>query len=290
MVQNGGSSINKKNINSTLTKIHNDFLRSIKDEKVKELVKQNTIITGGAIANMLLKEEVNDYDMYFKNYETCLAVTKYYVTEFNKFHDVKASITDEEGRIKIFISSDGVAGDDPTEPDITSYEDANEEVHETQKYDPVYLTSNAITLKGKIQLIIRFYGSPEEIHQNYDFAHCTNYWESSTKKTVFREKALECLLNKELVYIGSKYPLCSIIRTRKFLNRGFIINAGQYLKMCMQISELNLADINTLEDQLVGVDTAYFAMLIDALKTNKEANPDLDINAYYVSEIVDRIF
>ena len=34
-----------------------------------------------------------------------------------------------------------------------------------------------------------------------------------------------------------------MIRTRKFLKRGWHINAGQYLKMCFQISELDLSDI-----------------------------------------------
>ena len=48
------------------------------------------------------------------------------------------------------------------------------------------------------------------------------------------------LLARQLVYQGSKYPICSMIRTRKFLQRGWHINAGQYLKMAFQVSELDL--------------------------------------------------
>ena len=62
--------------------------------------------------------------------------------------------------------------------------------------------------------------------------------------------------------MGSKYPLCSIIRTRKFIQRGYTINAGQYLKMAMQLNELDLKDVSVLQDQLIGVDSAYFDMVI----------------------------
>jgi hypothetical protein len=41
--------------------------------------------------------------------------------------------------------------------------------------------------------------------------------------------------------------------------------------MAMQISELDLTDLAVLEDQLTGVDTAYFLQLIEKLK---EKDPD----------------
>ena len=101
-------------------------------------------------------------------------------------------------------------------------------------------------------------------------------------------KALECIINKELYYIGSKYPLCSIIRTRKYLERGYHINAGQYVKMAMQLNELNLKDIQTLEDQLTGVDTGYFQMMIDNLRENY--SEDGKIDSSYVIELVNKLF
>ena len=79
-------------------------------------------------------------------------------------------------------------------------------------------------------MLIRFWGEVEEIHKNYDFAHCTCAWSSWDNELSLPTKALECIINKELYYMGSKYPLCSIIRSRKFINRGYTINAGQYLK------------------------------------------------------------
>ncbi|MBO0561557.1 hypothetical protein EXQ37_18355 [Clostridium botulinum] len=295
--------MNRKNIKSVLSKKFNEFCESIKDESVKTAVKNHSIITGGCITSMLLGEEIHDFDIYFTNKETCLKVAKYYVNQFNETHkDTNARVEEKEERIKVFIQSAGVAGDDESEPDLVEYEDYDEmqtnitpdsdleNIPQKPKYRPIYLSSNAITLSDKIQLIIRFYGNAEEIHGNYDFVHCTNYWTSGNNELVLRQGALEAILNKELKYVGSKYPLCSIIRTRKFINRGWKINAGQYLKMCMQLNEFNLKDIKVLEDQLVGVDSGYFAMLIDALQKKQESDPNFTIENDYVVSIIDKIF
>jgi hypothetical protein len=106
------------------------------------------------------------------------------------------------------------------------------------------------------------------------------------KELVLRQKALEAILARELVYSGSKYPVCSIIRLRKFIRRGWKINAGQILKMVMQVSELDLHDIEVLQDQLTGVDAAYFSQLLTKIK---EKDP-LKVNSAYLVEIIDRMF
>lgn len=287
--------MNRKNIKSVLSKKFDEFTESITDENVRTLIEDNSIITGGSIVSLLLNEDVHDYDIYFTSKEVCKQVADYYVSQFNKVHSgTDAVITDEDERIKIFIESNGVAGDEPEETDdlqtnITP-ETNTEDVEEKPKYRPVYLTSNAISLSGKIQLIIRFWGEPDKIHENYDFVHCTNYYVTGTKELVLRPEALEAILTKELKYVGSKYPFCSIIRTRKFIQRGWTINAGQYLKMCMQLNELNLKDLKTLEDQLVGVDSGYFSMLIEALEKKQESDPTWNIDNNYVASIVDKIF
>ena len=68
--------------------------------------------------------------------------------------------------------------------------------------------------------------------------HCTNYWTSWDREVVTSAAALESILTKDLKYQGSQYPVCSIIRTRKFIERGWTINAGQYLKMAIQIGAM----------------------------------------------------
>ncbi len=339
-----------KTIKQVLRKKFDDFLKSIDDPVVKKLVKDNSIITGGCIASMLKGEPVNDFDVYFTNRETVLAVANYYIKKFKSVRapeycpsmivmeepiggftyndgdnsdensDSQKEI-DPNGRIKIRVTSSGIAADEDFKfdeqeelpPDSTFGQNPSEKKkrklrhypehvqkmtpkdrkkwikkHRKAPYRPVYISSNAITLAGQMQLIIRFYGDAKEIHSNYDFAHCTCWWSSDNSHLELPSEALECLLTNELRYKGSKYPLASIIRARKFINRGMTINAGQYLKMCMQLNDLDLRNINVLEDQLIGVDALYFAQMLNGIP--KEQKIDNKIDSAYLITMIDRFF
>jgi len=309
-----------KSIKGRIHRKVNLWLDTIEDKDLQKRLRDGVIVTGGSIASMLLGEEVNDFDVYLRNHDLAYDIATYYVHKFEQKHasGIKTllSVKSEDGRIKVVVKSAGIASAEGTEkpyeyfegqPDesaaayvgdvITDPEqiaDTYEEIENTvlrqeekeNKYIPRFLTTNAITLSGKIQIVLRFYGEPDTIHENYDFAHCTNYWSSWDNNLVLRQPALEALLSKELRYIGSKYPICSLVRLRKFIDRGWRINAGQILKMAFQISELNLKDIKILEDQLTGVDTAYFIQLIARLK---EKDPEM-VDGAYLIEIIDRIF
>lgn len=311
-----------KTIKSVITKKINEWIGTIEDEDLRQLASKNVIVTGGCIASMLLGEKVNDFDIYFRNRETALAIARYYVGRFRIKNAVGIEIPimvddSDPDRVQIHIKSAGIASEagsekpyeyfetDATESRAAGYvsevmqdpgdiEDAYEETEqaalettdEKEKYRPVFMSTNAITLSNRIQLILRFYGEPDQIHENYDFQHCMNYWDSKTSDLELKKDALECLLAKELRYCGSKYPICSLIRMRKFIKRGWNINAGQVLKMVMQISQLDLTDIEVLRDQLTGVDVAYFIELIDKVA---EKDPK-KVNAAYLIEIIDRMF
>lgn len=158
------------------------------------------------------------------------------------------------------------------------------------KYRVLFVTANAITLSDGIQIVLRFQGDVSEIHSNYDYTHCTNAYVTfgpEEERLILRKEALVCILAKELRYQGSKYPIASVIRTRKFLKRGWSINAGQYVKMAYQIADLDLNDPMVLEDQLVGVDSAYFSMLIQKLREQPDPTK---VDGAYVMSLIDRIF
>ncbi|MDF2907161.1 MAG: hypothetical protein K0R34_2482 [Herbinix sp.] len=280
--------MNSKNIKKSLNAKFNKWVDSITDKEVQKDVRNNTIISGGALVSLLTGAEVNDYDIYFKTKEAVLSVATYYVNQFNAVHKSEAVIKDENGRIKVFIQSKGIAGEEPEETEEVILEADGKE--EKPHYRPVYLTSNAITLSDKIQIVIRFWGDVDDIHKNYDFAHCTCSWSSWDNELMLPQKALECIINKELYYIGSKYPVCSIIRSRKFLQRGYTINAGQYLKMCLQVSELDLHNIEVLKDQLVGVDSAYFNTAIEFMEKRQKDEPNWQPDNSYLFEVINRIF
>ena len=282
-----------KNIKKSLQAKIEDWLKHIEDTEVAKILRENVIITGGAIVSLLTGDDLHDYDIYFRTKEACIKVAEYYANIFNKTHDSHVEIKVEDERVQCFIRSKGVAAEeeesgitDETEPYVESPTINDEK----PKYRPVFFSTNAISLSDKIQLAIRFYGSPEEIHKNYDFVHCTCWYSFFDNTLELPSRALESIINKELYYIGSKYPVCSIIRSRKFISRGWTINAGQYLKMCLQVSELDLKDLKVFKDQLAGVDSAYFAAAIEQIEKAKENNPDLKVDNSYLFEVINRIF
>lgn len=336
-----------KTINSILTKKVNEWVETINDETLKNKVKDNIIVTGGCITSMLLKEKINDFDIYFTDLRTTYDVARYYHKEYfgeetedcrvqlctkrdsGKWMDIEK---DDEGiplsiepnieeildtykpepnedvkyRVRIWIRSTGVAGEEPQEEeyneqydpieqqenkDITEALDDLEDVLDEakQKYQPTYITDNAITLTNKIQLVLRFYGSPEDIHGNYDYLHVTNYWDSKSKKVTTNKEALECILAKELKYVGSRYPLASIFRMRKFIQRGWTVNVGQILKAVMQLNDMDLNNPNVFAEQVTGVDVHFMSMLVKQIQKKHEEDPDADIKGYAMT-IINKIF
>jgi len=284
--------MNRKAIKSVLQRKHNDLINSIDDPVVKELIDKNSIITGGAIASMLLNEPVNDYDYYFTNKETALAVANYYSNLFNDLMNYNTEVVEENNRVKIKVNYEEMTEQISELEEVEDGEALENTLTENKddKYKPIFISENAITLSNKIQIVLRFYGSPEEIHSNYDFVHTTNYWTSKDKQLYLNKEALESLLSKHLIYKGSKYPLCSIIRTRKFIKRGWHINAGQYVKMALQLNEIDLFNIDTLRDQLVGVDALYFMKVIDKIKEKQNNDLDFKLDTSYLIKIIDKIF
>lgn len=283
----------KRQIKVTLYKKWEKWIESIEDEKVRDLAKNNSYITGGAIVSLLQGEEPNDLDIYFKDKAALVAVVKYYADMWNKTHKEKFEIRVDEktGRVKAYVPSQGILEEGESELYATFLKSENKDEESKDKpYRPIFVSSNAITLSEDIQIIIRFYGTPDEVHKNFDFVHCTNYFIPILWKLVLNPEAVESLVFKELRYIGSKYPLASIFRAKKFLKRGWNINAGQYLKMALQLQNFNLADPEVLEEQLVGVDYYYFKSVIGHIREEKKKNPDFKIEETYIGQVIDKIY
>lgn len=281
-----------KNIKSVIKSKLNDWAKNVNNEEIKTIIKNKTMVTGGVIVSMLLNEEVNDFDIYLRDKESVKKIAQYYCDLTNSGGGIRnknARVVENENNIKIIIQSCGVIEDEIEEDEfyIEPSIDYKEVKEKTSDYRPVYITDNAITLKSDIQIVLRFYGEPEEIHKNYDFIHCTCCYSSWNEHLELPQKALESILTKELVYSGSLYPLCSIIRTRKFIKRGWSINAGQYVKMALQLQDIDLKDFNNFKEQSIGVDSAYFTQMI-SLMTDEQKKGKLESS--YLMELINKIF
>ena len=295
----------KKTIQRIITNKLEDWLSSITDETLREKVKSNILLSGGSITSMFQNVEVNDYDIYIKDPDFLSSLIMYYsnkvggvtildgrykadlvsdlLDEYNNVSDIKEinnsyaiSVRNlKPNQIKLFFEYGADKGGKKIDPPID----------ENAKYYPVFMSPNAISLSHDIQIVTRFYGDNVEIHKTFDFVHATNYFTFETG-LVTNLAAVESILTKQLSYQGSLYPLTSIIRMKKFTNRGWNINAGEMLKMMFQVSELNLKDPDVLEEQLIGVDVAYFGTLIEVLRGVDSEK----LTSSYLNTIIDRVF
>jgi hypothetical protein len=301
----------KKQIENKL----NEWLSTIDNENLRKQVKDNLLVSGGSIASMFLNEDVNDYDIYIQDINVLLELTKYYAkadsnvevwdgrNKDKMINDYKKYIFTEEAfnnyqsffasqlrnlqpnQIKLFVGMEEKGGGLRIDPlKYVKNEDGT-----VKKYQVAFLSPNAVSLTDDIQIVIRFHGSPEQIHKTFDFIHATNYF-TFKDGLVTNNKALLSLLSKQLSYQGSLYPLTSIIRSRKFIKRNWNIGAGEYLKIMFQISLLDLTNLDILEEQLIGVDVAYFSTLIEALRKAKESKDDFVLTPEYMNELIERIF
>ncbi len=290
-----------KTITKIISKKLNEWLETITDMILRDDVKDQLLVSGGSIASMLLKTPVNDFDIYIKDMEVLLKLAKYYCKgkvldgrkrdEYlkNRFPNIpNDGYIEIDGEKEKYVAEEYVRisnlKKDQVKLDINGAGQRIEQDEEA-KYVPVFLSQNAISLKNDIQIVLRFHGSPEQIHETFDYIHATNYF-TFKDGLVLNKEALESLITKNLVYQGSLYPVTSIIRMKKFIGRGFTMNAGEVLKVLFQVSALDLTDIEVLEEQLIGVDVAYFSTLIEALRGVEKEK----MTPAYMNTMIDRIF
>lgn len=294
----------KKTISRVITKKMTNWVNTLPKEMRKE-VMDNIIVTGGCIVSYFLDQEVNDYDVYFKDINVLEKVVSYYIKKGavnDLIHVINGSCLDEnelqrhgiEGISIRNTSSDQVKlffrqKDGGLSVNAKLRTAAKEQAKSERVKDPlpVYMSPNSIMLSNKVQIVCRFTGDVTQIHKNFDFIHTTSYWTKATG-LVTSEEALSAILTKSLVYQGSLYPLTSVIRIRKFLQRGWTISAGQVLKILFQVSKLNLSDISVLEDQLIGVDILLFDRLINALSKISKDGEEIKIDVF--NAMIDNLF
>lgn len=290
-----------KTIKLTIQKKLNEWLNTITDLNLRERVKENLLVSGGSIASMLLSEKINDYDIYIKDMNVLLDLTKYYTSHYSNIRilDGRYTISLENEIRDLNLNTEGafpVAVRNLKPDQIKLFFDeknggmrVNEAATEEEKlkYIPRFFSPNAISLSNDIQIVIRFNGNAEQIHKTFDFIHATNYF-TFVDGLVTNKEALESLITKQLKYQGSQYPLTSIIRVRKFIKRNWNIGAGELLKIMFQISELNLKNPDVLEEQLIGVDIAYFGKLIAILRGIE--NLETKMSSEYLNAIIDKVF
>lgn len=109
--------MNTKNIAKHIKGKLDKWIDSIQNETIKDIVKENAIVTGGALVSLLTGEDPHDYDIYFKTEQACFDVASYYAMIWNETSGDKDTVTvkNTDGRITCFIQSSDIAEEDMEE-------------------------------------------------------------------------------------------------------------------------------------------------------------------------------
>lgn len=185
------------------------YLNTLTDPTVITAIR-NGYVAGGAIPSLLMGDYYNDLDIYFSSDKDAEIVRDYY-----------------EGIADSLMTFD--------EDWVLNYQKENH-------FHLKLLTDNAINLNGKIQLITKWAGSHKDVVEQFDFEHLKGVYNILENKLYVPSGVYPLLLNKELVYTGSMFPVSSILRLRKFLKRGWTISTKDLIRMVLEAhSYLSLA-------------------------------------------------
>jgi hypothetical protein len=247
-----------------------EWLSSIHDIKLSTDLIQNELfyISGGCIPSLLLGDGVNDYDIFLADERTRDRVVTYYEEKYKKDFD------------------DHFFKKTPLVTHLT--------------------TENAITheINGqKIQIITRFFGDPSTVHKTFDFEHCKPvYWYGKNKKLKITKAIAEAILNKQVLYSPSQFPLNSLMRLSKLLFKGWWIQPDTFLTLLKEAVHTDFSDLSKVQEDLKGFSAAYNIewVVVDYLKTAylelSEGHHDLKTkeeclrNSPYIYENIQEIF
>jgi hypothetical protein len=143
---------------------------------------------------------------------------------------------------------------------------------------PVYKSDNALTYKrvsGKnkyeVQLITRFYGTPEEILNTFDFTIVQGCYDFQTESFVLAENFLTDIAKRVLRYSNnSRYPLCALIRTKKYQARGYVLPNSTIIAIAFALNRVDMSTYKAIKEQLLGVDTIFLLNFLETLDAEGE--------------------
>jgi hypothetical protein len=146
----------------------------------------------------------------------------------------------------------------------------SQKVDKTKKFHVKLITDNAINLSDKIQLIIRFTGIPEEVTKNFDWAHIKSYFKYPDK-LIINIDTYRLIVEKELVYTGSQYPLSSLLRLKKYIKKGWNVSTKTMVHIVLDI----LKEFNKIKKENVK-QKSFHEMVEEFQENEKEGKEDIE--------------
>ena len=222
-------------------------LQSNINSKIWEsLKKYNCMIAGGAITSIFTHNKINDIDIYFRSNK-------------DYFYFCKELI--DKGVFNVLCSTDNA---------ITFV-------------DKIITRLSIEQPKPTLQAIcIDYYASPDDIFKSYDFTVNMGAYDFSTDSFVLNDDFIYHNMKRELHFnMSCNFPLDTIFRIDKYVNRGYYISKAEKLKLMLSINSLELNSWEDLTNNIRG----YY-------KNNITLNipSDMEFNLTNAFEVLDNCY
>ncbi len=220
------------------------LLDHINNQDVFNLLKKaNCFIAGGAITSLFSGKDINDIDVYFRDFNSLNFVLQ------NLF-----KVEDSDELDMLNVSSFSLI--------YTNY---------TKK--SILFTKDGLN----VQLIyFKFFNTPQEIFDTFDFTINMGVFDCSTETFTFHENFLKDIAQRRLVVNpNTSFPIISLLRIDKYKQRGYRISRKDFINLCLSVNRLELDTWEKAADAIGGMYGYTYTELFD---TTKEFSIDEVIN------------
>jgi len=239
-----GAGLTQKNMSYEIEK--NKLEKHVNgNELLALLAKARCFIAGGAITSIFSNKEINDVDVYFRDYESLKFVLS---SLFNVNDDI-------DGVDYLF--------------DLSSFS----AIYTNHTKKSILFTKDKLNL----QLIyFKFFNSPQEIFDKYDFTINMGAYDCEKSEFVFHPDFMKDLAQRRLVInTDTAYPIISMLRVEKYRSRGYSISRKDMVKLCLAI---NRCDFKSWEEMADSIGGMYGYDYTDVFDTKKEFSIEETIN------------
>lgn len=218
------------------------LLRHIGNEDVVRLLKHaKCFVAGGAVTSMFSGKEINDIDVYFRDYKSLVIVLK------NLFN-----IDDSD--------------DDDVDKELDNFLD----IGQFQLIYTNHTKKSVLFVKDELHLQLiyfKFFQTPQEIFDTFDFTVNMGVYDFAAEEFVLHDDFLKDVAQRRLmVNPKTAYPIISLLRIDKYKSKGYEISRKEFVKLCLAVNNLKITSWEMLEDVIGGMYGYTYGELFDATK------------------------
>ena len=119
-------------------------------------------------------------------------------------------------------------------------------------------------------------GDADSIFDSFDFTVCMGSYKFKTDEFYFDDNFFKHLAQKRIVFNNrTPFPIASLVRTKKYMSRGFTMSNVETFKLALAINKLDLSNYKTLRHQLMGMDASILKPMLDSLAACEDADQEM---------------